>query len=326
MHVYVANFGLENYEWPRCRENSVIATMQDERVHPFWSAGDRAGYIDFARTHLKTARGIAPIPAVAGRWFNLGTIIVESEGDLWLHREGDLLWWTVTKAEPATITLEPDLRPKAWGSPEVYYYRKPCQPWSCKDRQGQRLEWKGLHPKSHDFFATEATLQRLGDRYAGYAQALVAGDDLNAWHSRPEWRAKQGNKGGAAHNFNDRQKTVAEMVMTAEYTAAASNGQTTMRMVKNKDFRFAGRKEAEAYVNDLYDAQEGLCAITDLPMQFVGGDDPELRCSLDRIDSSGHYEPGNLQIVCRFINRWKSASKDEEFRRLVAMLRATAGL
>jgi hypothetical protein len=47
-------------------------------------------------------------------------------------------------------------------------------------------------------------------------------------------------------------------------------------------------------------------------------------CSLDRIDSDGHYEEENLQIVCRFINRWKSDSDDAEFRRLVRLLQDTA--
>ena len=72
----------------------------------------------------------------------------------------------------------------------------------------------------------------------------------------------------------------------------------------------------------LYEAQEGLCAITDLPLQFRDGDELALRCSLDRIDSSGHYEPGNLQVVCCFINQWKSASVDAEFRRLIGVIRS----
>jgi hypothetical protein len=323
MNVYVANFGLENYEWPRCREKSVVATMQDERVHPLWLAGDRAAYIDFAIKHLRTARGIAPIPAVASRWFNLGTIVAESVGDLWLHRDGDLLWWTMTEAGPATFELGPDLRPKPWGSPNVYYYCKPCLPWSCENKAGRRLEWNGLHAKSHDFFATEATLQRLGERYADYAMALIQGADLSAWHDRPDWRSKQGNRGSAVRNYNARERAIAEMVITAELTAASANGQHASRLVKNKEFRFASRQEAERYVDALYEAQEGLCAITELPLQFADGDDSEMRCSLDRIDSSGHYEPGNLQIVCRFINRWKGAAIDAEFRRLIGVLRST---
>ncbi|MEZ4234398.1 MAG: hypothetical protein R3B89_34810, partial [Polyangiaceae bacterium] len=52
-----------------------------------------------------------------------------------------------------------------------------------------------------------------------------------------------------------------------------------------------------------------------------GCEDPALTYSLDRIDSDGHYERDNLQVVCRFVNKWKSNSKDEEFRRLLRIVR-----
>jgi hypothetical protein len=324
MKVYVANFGLENYEWPRCKTNDVVATMQDGRLHPFWVAGDRAGYIDYCTRELKTARGIAPIPAVAGRWYNLGTIITETEGDLWLHGDGQYLWWTVTKAEPATITLEPDPKPTPGSSREVYFYRKPCERWGYEDRKGRRLNWRGLHPKSHDFFATEATLQQLGERYAGYAIALINGDPLDQWHELPEWKAKLGTKSGTVQSATARERTIFNMVLQAEATAAQSNGQQMLRTIKNKEFRFASRDEAKRYVAALLESQEGLCAITGLSLQFDDGDDKALRCSLDRIDSNGHYEPGNLQIVCRFINSWKSAGDNEEFKRLISLVRTVA--
>jgi hypothetical protein len=51
------------------------------------------------------------------------------------------------------------------------------------------------------------------------------------------------------------------------------------------------------------------------------GDD-QCRYSLDRIVSSKHYEPGNLQLVCKFVNQWKGAMADEEFIRLIALLRS----
>jgi hypothetical protein len=44
--------------------------------------------------------------------------------------------------------------------------------------------------------------------------------------------------------------------------------------------------------------------------------------SLDRIDSDGHYAPRNLQIVCCFINRWKSDSDNEKFKALLDTVRA----
>jgi hypothetical protein len=78
------------------------------------------------------------------------------------------------------------------------------------------------------------------------------------------------------------------------------------------------------YAEALFEAQEGLCAIISLPLQFMGGDDHQMCCSLDRIDSDGHYEKGNLQIVCKFINRWKSDTEDSELRRLIEIVRNSA--
>lgn len=326
MSVYIANFGLENYQWPGCLSGNYIATMQDERVHPYWSANDRQGYIDFCVANLTTAKGIAPTRPVAGRWFNLGTIIVESQDDLWLHRQGELLWWTTTTSAPATITLGPDLKPLPNGTENVYYYRKPARPWSNQNRKGNRLEWKSLHPKVRDFLVTEATLQQLGPDYAAYAITLIDGDDLSAWHQRPEWKAKLATAAIQRPGtiFNARQKTFANIAIGARDTAANAYGQTVSRQTKVKEFRFASVIELERYAEALFEAQEGLCALTALPLQFLGGDDHQMCCSLDRIDSDGHYEKGNLQIVCKFINRWKSDTEDPEFRRLIEIVRNSA--
>ena len=69
--------------------------------------------------------------------------------------------------------------------------------------------------------------------------------------------------------------------------------------------------------------QDGVCALTGIQFNLDGQEgDPQLRASLDRIDSNGHYEVGNLQIVCRFVNRWKGADADTEFRRLLDVLKA----
>ena len=63
--------------------------------------------------------------------------------------------------------------------------------------------------------------------------------------------------------------------------------------------------------------------MTGLRMLFDDDEgDPELRCSLDRIRSDGHYERGNLQIVCRFANRWKGASDNGAFLALVEKIRS----
>jgi len=109
------------------------------------------------------------------------------------------------------------------------------------------------------------------------------------------------------------------MATQAEQTTKQSNGQAVYRTVKNKELRLA--KEALiAHLNNLLDETDHRCAITGLALQPNGPDD-QLRPSLDRIDSDRHYEVGNLQVVARFINNWKSDSKDSEFRRLLAIVR-----
>lgn len=50
MNVYIANFGKGNWAWPGClKRRAALAVMDDERVHPYWKAGDRAGYIEEAQ-------------------------------------------------------------------------------------------------------------------------------------------------------------------------------------------------------------------------------------------------------------------------------------
>lgn len=114
-------------------------------------------------------------------------------------------------------------------------------------------------------------------------------------------------------------KAVWSMANQAEQTAKQSYGQTVERTIKNKDLRLS--KEALiSHLNELLDETGNRCAITGLSLQFAGPDE-QLRPSLDRIDSDGHYEAGNLQVVARFINFWKSDAKDAEFRRLIAIVR-----
>lgn len=321
-HVYVANFGRENFEWPNCRAGNYVATMQDERVHEHWLSNNREAYIELAIANLKTAKGLPPTRPVASRWFNLGSIIAQSEGDLWLHKQDDVLWWTVTTTDPVRLEREPDPSARP-GDPQMgIFYRKPAQPWSNQTLRGNRLEWRALHPKTHDFFTTEATLQRLGDEYAGYAVALINGDDVSAWTEQKEWKdkvaARNGNSGGKV--FSRRERTIASMARRAIQTARAANGQQQLRRAKNKEVRFTSQREFEAYIDALWESQEGLCALSGLELQCEPADDPEFCASLDRIDSAGHYEAGNLQVVCRFINRWKSDDSASNFQRLLSVV------
>lgn len=331
MKVFIANFGRENYEWPVCLERGTIATMNDAAVQPLWETGDREGYI-LNRMQGRTAAGLTPTRAVAARWYNLMTIISETSGDLWIHRDSEKLWWTVSlnSAPSFERRIEPIDR-----SREVVICHKPCEPWSSMTRSGEILFWRSLHPKARDFLSTEATLQQLSDDYADYAIALIDGKDLDRWHSRSPWRAKNeraSSRASPVRGFDLKQIAASReaherMAETAEGTASRSNGQRVMRTVKNKEMRFGDKYALERYILELINMQEGRCALTDLPLEFDEREgDSEFFCSLDRIDSNGHYEDGNLQVVCRFANRWKSSDDDALFRRLIASVQRTRGL
>lgn len=117
--------------------------------------------------------------------------------------------------------------------------------------------------------------------------------------------------------------TALRMVKTAQQTTNAANGQAVLQTIKNKNNAFASQDEFARYVEALVEHQHGCCAISGLPIQpdsLQDGDD-EMKASLDRIDSNEHYEAGNLQVVCRFINRWKGADQNAHFVRLLDTLR-----
>ena len=327
MRVFIANFGQENYEWPVCLERGTVATMNAVDEQALWEQGKREEYI-LSRMLGKTAAGLTPTRPVAARWYNLMTIISETRGDVWIHRDRERLYWTISHAEPPEFVrkVEPVGRKR-----EVVVCHKSCDAWSDRTRKGSHLFWRSLHAKARDFLSTEATLQELKEDNAQYALALINGDDLSPWHDRQLWRNKEekaASKVSEVKSYSRRQmvayRLAAErMAETALKTTQQANGQQTTQRTKNKEFRFASKIELEEHIVGLLELQENLCALTGLPLEMDEKDgDKEFFCSLDRIDSDGHYEVGNLQIVCRFANRWKSADDDDEFRRLIEHVRS----
>jgi hypothetical protein len=318
VRVFIANFGQENYLWPTCLAEHTIATLEAEDERPFRLAGDREGYINLVTGTKSTARGITPTRQVASRWFNLAGIIEESAGDLWIHREKDDVWWTTSRAGALRDHREPAHHDS---TTLVHILQKPADAWSNRTRTGTPLRWRALHPKAQTFLFTESTLQQLAPENAAYAHALINGDTLEAWHQQPEWQAKAERvQRNHVSILDARQAAIAYMILQAHETAKRANGQQVLRTVKNKDVRFRNTPEFEAHLDLLLRRQEGRCALTDIPLEYPGtADDPELVCSLDRIDSNGHYEPGNLQIVCKFANRWKNDDSDANFRRLLTI-------
>ncbi|NEY91997.1 hypothetical protein [Tabrizicola oligotrophica] len=339
MKVYIANFGRQNYEWPVCRDRGTVATMNAVRAQKFWEANDREGYIADRMVHETTAAGKKPTKATASRWFNLMTIIAETSGDMWVHKDGDDLWWTVSRRDEPYF--ETKMEPIERGQ-EVVVCHKPCEKWSNVSKKGVRLRWNELHPKAKDFLSTEATLQSLSALYRDYTLALIGGEDLSPWHNDPLWaKRREASRNGYAPvkhgTLADRiayqraselfsaADAAERMARTAIGTTNSANGQVVERVVKRKDLKFPSAAALQDYIADLMASQEYCCELTGLPLEFdeVNGDQA-MFASLDRIDSSGHYVPGNLQVVCRFANFWKGASDDGEFRRLISVVRSVA--
>lgn len=324
MKVIIANFGRENYLWPQCLDRSTVATVEDVQLRPYFLSGDREGYIRCCMAITKTVRGRPPTRAVASRWFNVGLEVAQTDGDLWVHREKEELWWTITTSELSAAELQPVHRP-SYGEHEVFVIHKPAQHWSNRSQKGARLEWGAIHPKAKDFLFTESTLVRFSADNAEYVQALIAGGNLAAWHDRPAWKEKQSKaKYAPVSIFSPIQMAALRMVNTAIATVAVANGQVVDKVMKIKDSGFADDLEFRSYVEQLIHDQDGHCALSGLPLQFDSThQDVEMLASLDRINSDGHYQAGNLQVVCRFINRWKSSDGDENFVRLLNVVRAS---
>jgi hypothetical protein len=148
---------------------------------------------------------------------------------------------------------------------------------------------------------------------------------LAPWHNSREWREALEKAGaGLGTTYNARESTIWRIVATVRGTVAGANGQIVERNVKNKDLLMT-EDELKKFIDELIDDQDGFCAVSEIPLQFDREEtDKQLLCSLDRIDSSQHYEKNNLQLVCRFINKWKSADDDKEFRRLLGIVKSVS--
>ena len=121
-------------------------------------------------------------------------------------------------------------------------------------------------------------------------------------------------------NSPDIEKTAKRIARTMLKTVFSADGRETTRTAKVKNTDLS-EEECIELVGQLYEQQNGVCAYSNLKIQLDGfEDDEEMLASLDRVDSEGHYTPENLQLVCRFINRWKSNDKHDLFKRLLSKL------
>jgi hypothetical protein len=114
-----------------------------------------------------------------------------------------------------------------------------------------------------------------------------------------------------------------EAMVGNAHGAAAESGAVRERVAKLKEVRMS-RDELAVYIRELVERQGRRCKLSGLPLHFRSKSDDEVDserlASLDRIDPDGHYERGNLQVVCWFLNRWKGDDTNENFARLLELL------
>jgi hypothetical protein len=71
-----------------------------------------------------------------------------------------------------------------------------------------------------------------------------------------------------------------------------------------------GKQKMLQYVKNLWDQQKGLCAVSGMQMTTTVGARNNRKnsnaVSIDRINSDLPYQLGNVQLVCWWVNHWKS--------------------
>jgi hypothetical protein len=165
---------------------------------------------------------------------------------------------------------------------------------------------------------------KLADKPWGYLQSSNAArqlrDKFDIIHIADKSKSHETVVEGIP-TFSPEAAAAARMFRTMLRTVENANGQIVERVVKEKTTSLSESDWDELWPKLLHQ-QNNRCALTDLPLGFDSDcEDQEMLASLDRVDSARHYTADNLQIVCRFINRWKGADSNDLALRLICALR-----
>lgn len=305
--IYIVMTGNGNELWAECLERKLVALGFDAPYFDAWKANDYAAYLAIGKAAAPAGTPDANIKAQSTLWFNRATRLTESEDDLWLHRDGNNLYWAYTTTDPPIF--------ERYG--EQIMLAKPVGGWSRRNRKSVALTWDSIHPKAKDYLLTQQAVLRVANEdMKAYIHASIDGDDLGEWHNRPDWRERLGEDKGRTlgRNVELSDFAITRMMQSIRDTVKNSSGQQVLRTMKDKKL-LCPEPEMKAHLIQLMKEQQGLCAITRLPMHLDGNEniDFDMLASADRIDSNGHYEIGNIQLVCRFVNFWKCAQENGRF-------------
>lgn len=272
--------------------------------------------------------GNAPESTIAHWRRNVETFLALEPDAIVLHWDSPqkcLRWCIVGDGMAEEIRVDTDRR----GQAGIVLHRPLRSGWHQNTIGGIPLQH--LPKRARDLAVTLGTIHRVRTD-EGYFRALIADEDTSEWVRKPEWRKGTDNKSRSAESFVTAiaarrqsradplvrdalewwEQEVERMADTAIQTAKHANGQEVTRIVKLKEMGFASRDELLEEIDHLVRKQERLCALTGHEFQQENPN-PFLRPSLDRIDSSKGYEPGNLQVVTRAANFFKSASDAAEW-------------
>ncbi len=300
--------------WERSIADRAVVITHDAHFFDAWSRGDYDTYLNLERKVAKPGATEKSIKGNATTWFNLSNKFARSEGDIWVSRREGYVWWSETTSAPVKYTPHRHAKRNV----PVVAIEKPVHEWSNETKNGKPLLWSNIHPKGQDMLFARRTITLIKNDRAAYVRALISGEDLSHWHHQKEWETKLGHS-TMLDDVDPEEQALLHMMASIQKTVSNSNGQIVQRTIKEKILKNCTPEEMHIHLRQLMKAQNGVCKITGIKMHQYGqkDQDNDFLPSPDRIDSSGHYEIGNMQIVCRFINFWKLAQDNGRFQELL---------
>lgn len=192
-----------------------------------------------------------------------------------------------------------------------------------------RTSWRCSWENYQEYIAALQDIRRALTDYAGLSDIRLVDAHSFCWLlvrpelERPDVRFINSAKGKASNAkiYSGREIAIYEMADNTVNTVNNAKGQHVQVMKKVKEL-WMSKVDLLEFIDRLMERQKDRCALTGIAFNFdTKSHEKHLRPSLDRIDSNGHYEVNNLQVVCRFINQWKGAMPDPDFRRLLELVR-----
>ncbi|WP_319545929.1 hypothetical protein [Ruegeria conchae] len=267
-------------------------------------------------------------PNAWGVWAaNIRTFLDLEADSLILHWEAkrDQLYWGVIDQYPIEYLRDEE---SMQGQAGYFFERKLKDGWQSTSIHDVPLS--NIHPKARNLAINMATIN-LVQTDADFFRAVLADEPIDEWTDRQDWKEAAQKSGWhpkpVAHLkklyrerivtptvrkvADDFEQEVKRMAGTAMKTVQYANGQSVLTTVKEKNTDLT-REELEEEIGRLFVGQEFQCALTRYDFRKKT-ENKHLFPSLDRIDSSLGYISGNLQIVTRAANFYKSASDAEDW-------------